>query len=402
MNYKRILLIVVPLIILTGIGIWFYLLSTTATLIVSAPQESEIYVKESGEEFRLLGKNEVEFKTRSSNEIIFEARKDSLRSQKTIKPEANKTIKVILEFEKQLTLKSVAKVAMSNFLIENGLVYGINTHTKSFTSVPTNNSVQPSPVTPLLPNLKKIIYKNGKNFLYISLGKGTGIVENNKVQEDEIFKYSDASIIRDNKLALLGKDGLYIGDRDNLENAKKINGYYNDSSPSVFSNSENIYMVSRIYEESEEGILPKAKENKLQIFNPDGVKLKEITINTQEKINNVIQLSNESVAALTTDDIYFINTENSEISNLNFSFGQVKDSIIFKDELFLLGTDGLWRFRRDSNDFVKMAEYPKEQEYVPLSLTVLNGEMFFSTSITDNALKDSKSNETSNIFRVEY
>ncbi len=402
MNYKKILLIVVPLIILTGIGIWFYLLSTTATLIVSAPQESEIYVKESGEEFRLLGKNEVEFKTRSSNEIIFEARKDSLRSQKTIKPEANKTIKVILEFEKQLTLKSVAKVAMSNFLIENGLVYGINTHTKSFTSVPTNNSVQPSPVTPLLPNLKKIIYKNGKNFLYISLGKGTGIVENNKVQEDEIFKYSDASIIRDNKLALLGKDGLYIGDRDNLENAKKINGYYNDSSPSVFSNSENIYMVSRIYEESEEGILPKAKENKLQIFNPDGVKLKEITINTQEKINNVIQLSNESVAALTTDDIYFINTENSEISNLNFSFGQVKDSIIFKDELFLLGTDGLWRFRRDSNDFVKMAEYPKEQEYVPLSLTVLNGEMFFSTSITDNALKDSKSNETSNIFRVEY
>lgn len=402
MNYKKILLIVVPLIILTGIGIWFYLLSTTATLIVSAPQESEIYVKESGEEFRLLGKNEVEFKTRSSNEIIFEARKDSLRSQKTIKPEANKTIKVILEFEKQLTLKSVAKVAMSNFLIENGLVYGINTHTKSFISVPTNNSVQPSPVTPLLPNLKKIIYKNGKNFLYISLGKGTGIVENNKVQEDEIFKYSDASIIRDNKLALLGKDGLYIGDRDNLENAKKINGYYNDSSPSVFSNSENIYMVSRIYEESEEGILPKAKENKLQIFNPDGVKLKEITINTQEKINNVIQLSNESVAALTTDDIYFINTENSEISNLNFSFGQVKDSIIFKDELFLLGTDGLWRFRRDSNDFVKMAEYPKEQEYVPLSLTVLNGEMFFSTSITDNALKDSKSNETSNIFRVEY
>jgi hypothetical protein len=349
-----------------------------------------------------LGKNEVEFKTRSSNEIIFEARKDSLRSQKTIKPEANKTIKVELEFEKQLTLKSVAKVAMSNFLIENGLVYGINTHTKSFISVPTNNSVQPSPVTPLLPNLKKIIYKNGKNFLYISLGKGTGIVENNKVQEDEIFKYSDASIIRDNKLALLGKDGLYIGDRDNLENAKKINGYYNDSSPSVFSNSENIYMVSRIYEESEEGILPKAKENKLQIFNPDGVKLKEITINTQEKINNVIQLSNESVAALTTDDIYFINTENSEISNLNFSFGQVKDSIIFKDELFLLGTDGLWRFRRDSNDFVKMAEYPKEQEYVPLSLTVLNGEMFFSTSITDNALKDSKSNETSNIFRVEY
>lgn len=402
MNYKKILLIVVPLIILTGIGIWFYLLSTTATLIVSAPQESEIYVKESGEEFRLLGKNEVEFKTRSSNEIIFEARKDSLRSQKTIKPEANKTIKVELEFEKQLTLKSVAKVAMSNFLIENGLVYGINTHTKSFISVPTNNSVQPSPVTPLLPNLKKIIYKNGKNFLYISLGKGTGIVENNKVQEDEIFKYSDASIIRDNKLALLGKDGLYIGDRDNLENAKKINGYYNDSSPSVFSNSENIYMVSRIYEESEEGILPKAKENKLQIFNPDGVKLKEITINTQEKINNVIQLSNESVAALTTDDIYFINTENSEISNLNFSFGQVKDSIIFKDELFLLGTDGLWRFRRDSNDFVKMAEYPKEQEYVPLSLTVLNGEMFFSTSITDNALKDSKSNETSNIFRVEY
>lgn len=402
MNYKKILFISIPLLILIGIGIWYYLRVTTATIIVAAPADSEIYVIDNSSDFKLLGKNEVQYKTRSSNEIKFEARKDKLKSQKTVKPEKNKTIRVELAFEKQLSLQSVAKVAMSNFLIEKNFVYGINSNTKSFTSVPINNTNLTSPVTPLLPNVKNIIYEDGRNFIYVSIGLGTGIVENNKVQEDEIFDYSNASVINTEKLALLGKDGLYIANRNDLETAKKINGYYNDSSPSIYSNPNNIYMVSRIYGKTEEGLVPEPLENKIQIFDSNGVKVNEYTINTKDKINNVLQFSKDIVVAITTNNIYFINNSTKEISNLSFSFGEVKDSVIFKNELFLLGTDGLWRYRVSDNDFVRMASYPEEQQYVPLSLTVQNNEMYFSTSITDSALKNSKSTETNNIFRVEF
>jgi len=401
MNYKRIIIIVV-VSILVCIGLfWLYLNFTSATIVINSPQDSDIYVKQSGNEFKKIGNTKATYQTQDTNTVVIEARKDSQVSQKSISPEKSKTINVDLQFKELVKAEYFAPGPLTYPYIQNGFIYGINPQTNNIAAFPISPSTATPPQLPLLPFLKQIIWKTSTDFIYVTLGRGTGFVNNNKLQEGNFSTNIAIATSELNNYILLNKDGFYYSPKSNFFSVTKLANLTDNSSPNIFADNNYLYTTSLIYNEGGEDAEPIGKETNLVVYGTDGKKINEYKLDIVSQTEKVLSLDKNTIGVLSSDNLTLIDLKTNQVNTETFSFGEVEDMVMYKDKLLLLGTEGLWEYNQQSGEYYKLAVYPENQKYVPNSLVVLDGVLFLSTSVTDDALLN-KSGPTvrSSIYKI--
>lgn len=405
MNRRYLIIGSIAAFTILGIVIIAILISqklSTATIMVSAPSGSKVYAKQDNSDFKEIGTTTAKFTTQRSNIVIIEARLNGQVAQKPVQPQKNKTISVELQFQKIAEAKYFAPGPLTDLHIEGGFVYGVNPQTNNIAAFPITPSTSLAPTLPILPYLKDIIWQNSSNFLFVSLRDGSGQVVNNKREADTYYPYRSATGNNKDGILLIGtKDYFFTKTANTIYAATKIASFSTANTiPEIFSDSNYLYCVTAIYPKdgSEE-----AKETQFELFNNIGEKKNSFSLPLHDRVFKVTAINQNTLAILTANNLttYDINTKQTTAKQ--FSFGKVQDMVMYKDKLLLLGSDGLWQYNYTADEYYKTATYPEHQEYTPGSLTVLDGSLYFSTSVSKEALvKDSGPNVRSGIYKVSF
>lgn len=403
MNYKKIIIIVVASILLIGIGVWLFILFTTSTINISSPQGSDIYIKQNSSEFVKLGNTSVTYKTRDKSVIIIEARSADQITQKPVTPQPNKTIDVKLEFQPLIQAKEFSQGPLTNMLIENGSVYGINPQTKNLAvfAIPPNTKLPIIVAT--LPNLKQIIWKDSKNYNYLATGRGMGIVRDNISRDTEFNTISGVASYNNKNFIFYDNSGFYYSKDEDLLNKSKISDIVKNSNPQVFADSNYMYAMSLVYKDrADEGDFdPVGKETMLVVYDQNGKKVSDYTIDITNQASRVISINKSNIAILTLEGLYIFNTDTKQLDKKDFSFGEVEDMVMFNNKLLLLGSNGLWQYSYEREEYNKVANYPDKLVYVPGSLSVIRNELYFSGAVSQSAmLEKSGPQTTSKIYKI--
>lgn len=391
--------LLVILLVISGITILWRIYST-ATFIVVASQGAKIYVKQDSNDFIEIGSSNAEYKTRRRGTVFFEARLNNQVTQTSLQPKRNTSQNVQLTFQPIVDAQIFANGALTNMFIENNFVYGVNPSTNAVTALPIIPNTSQPPTVPILPFLNQVVWINSKNFYAVTLGRGTEKVENNKTSEDKLYPY--VQIATSNKSAiLLSPDGFYYSQNIDLDKSTKINDLIPNSTPQVFADNYYLYSINLIQTKSnDESDVLEAKENQLTIYNQDGKKQFYLVIPVKTKIYKVSALSNNKIALLTDNQIVLLDLDTKETTIKDFSFGEVQDMVFYKNNLLLLGTDGLWQYNQATQNYSRIANYPKNQEYVPNSLTILGNTLLLSASADLDAIKKQEK-VLNNIYKID-
>lgn len=411
MNRKILLIIAVFLggLVLMFAGFLLWQNYQTSRFVINAPQNSKIFVKQNSNSFSELGTTTAKYNTNSSSEVYFEARLDGQVSQKSFKPKSHHTETVNLSFQPIINAQLFAKGALTSIFIENGFIYGINPHTNALAAFPIIPSQTTAPNVPLLPYLKQIIWKNSKNFYAVTLGRGTQVVENNTRFEGNQLPYGAIATGRENSI-LVGNNAYYFSQNTNLNKTVKLSDFIKNSEPNVFADFNFLYAVNTINDISskevsnnDDTVIVTPKETNLLIFNQSGQQKYNLNLDIKSKIYKLLSIDQNTLIALTENKLNIIEINTKKVTEKDFSFGVVKDMVLYNNKLLLLGSDGLWQYSIDNNQYTKVAKYPSSQEYVANSLTVLNGSLFFSTSATKEAIKNQSGSDVTNaIYKISF
>ncbi len=407
-NNRRIIVIISAFILGIIVLLLLFFRITTATIYVTTDANATIFSKQGSEGFKQIGKGSATVSTRDSAQVIVEARLNGQVVQKPVKPQANRTVDVNLTFQPLVDAKFIAPGPLMYPFIEGNFIYGINSHTNTLAVFPINNTNTVKPVIPSIPFISQVLWQSATNFLYVTLGRGAGLVQNNKVLEDEVFEYSSVGVGNNDPVGngiLLGKDGYYFAAKMNMDDAKKLSGFVQNSTPQVYADTTYLYAVSLINNppKNEDDVTVTSKETQMQIYDQNGNQKYSATLPITTQTARVLAISQDTIVLLHNDGITLYNVNTKQSTLQLFSFGQVRDMILYNNRLILMGTDGLWQYNTNLQEYYKVATYPEHQEYVPNSLTILGGNLVFSTSVTNEAiLKDSGPNVQSGLYKVAF
>lgn len=396
------------LLIVVGVVVFWFLwwLIFTATIKINAPEGSDIFIKQSDNSFEYIGKTTATYRTRSTDTVFIEARKSDQTTQKSTTPQRRKTTTVTLDLGKLSPITRVADGPITYPLATQDFLIGINPNTNGMTYKKISGRLVPEgqePSFPILPYLKQIFWFDQFNFVYVTLGFGTGSVVNNQepAKNDSYSFYSGAMLPTKSGVALLGDRGLHYTSGTNVKEAKKIYDLSNKDNYEIFSDSSYVYVTALSFEPIiEEDQQPIGKETKLLVFDSNGKKIQDFVVPIKQQVQGIATVGNNKLYAIAGDKVFSINMKDRSINESSFSFDVAKDIIAYKDEVFILSTKGLWRFDQSSQDFKKVANYPPSEEYVYGSLTVYDNSLFFSSKLNKYAAYGPDSR--SSVFRLDY
>lgn len=403
MDYKKIIIPSVIVLILVSIGIWLFTLFTTSTINISSPQGSDIFIKQNTSDFVKIGNTNTTYKTRDKSVVIVEARSENQVTQKPITPQPNKTIDITLEFQPLVEAKEFSQGPLTNILIEGGAIYGINPQTNSLAVFTVPPNTKPPTILSTLPNLKQVLWKDSKNYNYVTIGRGTGIVRDGVSRDREFNTISGVATYNNKDFILYDNTGFYYSKDSDLTVKSKLSDTVKNSNAQVFADSNYMYTVSLVYKDvKEEGDFdPEGKETKLTLYDQSGKKVGEHTLDIKNKSSKVLTINKSNIGILTLNGLYIFNLDTKELSKKDFSFGAAEDMVMFNNKLLLLGSSGLWEYKSEQEVYSKVAKYPDELVYVPGSLSVFRNELYFSTAVSNSALLEKSGPQTtSKIYKI--
>lgn len=414
MNRKKTLVgAILGLIALFGM-FWFYSWFLTATIMVTSPQ-ADIYIKQGNVEVSAKGR--ATFRTRSTEKVFIEAKKDGSAAQKYVQPERRQTINVSLDLKQPVEAERVGTGPLSHSLIEDGFIYGINPYNGYLGVEPlAGNDTNQLPKIPFLPSLAQVVWRDSRNFIYITSTEGAGVVSTQPGASVEGLIYT-AAASSDDITALLDSKGLYLANGIDAKNAKKIDSAQTNVPPFLFADDRFVFYGWSVFEdvhgnqdeepavsvedEEAEEDDPGIESSRLKIFNHSGERLYEITIPSKDQVYKILSVNESELVALAGDGLFIINLDSDEpkTEGKTFSFGRVRDMVMADSRLLLLGPAGLWEYSLDNDEYYKMASYPVGGEYVPTTLTAQGSTLYFSTSIEEDGFSKNQDIQN-NIFKI--
>jgi len=371
-------------------------LLTSSTIKISSSDHTQIFVRQGDQDFKQIGTGQATYKTRDTDIVYAEARQDGQVSQKSVQPERRKTVSLTLELKPLAKAEAIAGGPLIDMFFTNSYIYGINPDNGSLTArgLGADNN-DPGPLLPLLPKLLQIVWADSNNFYYATTTRRGGLVQNGQplVQEerrDAPLPYYAAAQINNSSLGLLSNDGLYLANGvSGVQSARKISGLTKGTSPAIFSDSTRLYLTELVYksggDSEDEGLTEDPISTNLVIFDSNGKQTSKFSLPLTER-TMAIGGSSDALAVLSAGNVMLVNTKTGQSRNISFSFGNVEDLVIYKDRVLLLGSSGLWQLNPVSGEYTKVATYPKGEDYVRGSLQNTNGNLYFSTVVSEETL----------------
>lgn len=411
---KLVVLTLLGLVLLVGV-VALYGWYTTATITISAPSDSSVHVKQGSAEFKNLGSGTVTYKTTKTESVFIESRREGALTQKSVTPKRRTNTQVSINVKSLGTTERVAPGPFIYPFISGNFIYGINSNTRSLEAKPLSGDTPDKPVLPLLPFLKQVAWTDASNFIYVTASKGAGVVSSNQTLSAQGLPYSAITTPNPSVTALAG-DGLFLADGLNIKSARKVAEAKPDTDKLLFSDDMYIFFGWVEFEApdehgSETGFSlnkpdevkehePGIKGATLMVFDHGGDQKYKLDLALQDQIYRVVSINENTLAILTSGGMYFVDVSGKDLRKTSFSFGDVLDMQMFNGRLLLLGSEGLWEYSDNQKEYYKVAAYPDGQEYVPNSLAVLGGSLYFSSKASRETLRSNPSALSSSLFKV--
>lgn len=384
------------------IGVAAFLKLNTATITVKTDPTADIYVRQGGTaDYKKIGTGTAGFKTRSEDLTFVESRYKDQVSQTAVTPRRRQNIQIEVKLQPLVKAQRISEGPLAYLHVQGNLVFGLNPQVNNLSVKPLVKTSTNLPRLPALPFLRQLIWTNNDSYIYVSLGQGAGMVRAGVVKLDGL-PYISAAISRNRTLALLASDGVYLAESSNIGRARKIGSTVQNSTPSIFADNEGIYFSSLVYEEpTDESDEPVGKETQLGVFNTKGKKVENFTLAIKNPLYTITPVNKTMLALLSQSELTLLDRANGSTETKSFSFGKVRDMLMYKDKLLLLGDAGLWEYSLAQNTYHKVATYPEGEEYVANSLTVSGSKLYLSTSVSDEQLLSSQSSSAqSSVYQL--
>lgn len=397
---------------------WF----TTATLNISSSSNAELFVKQGRQDFQKIGAGKATFKTRDTESVFVEARDKDNVTQKSVQPKRRQTIDVSLELKQPGTAERVSSVGpfLSPF-ISDQFVYGIFTPTTvGYLNVAPLGGKDTAdiqyPSLPSLPILRQIAWQDVNNFIYVTATEGAGVVSTNSALNQSKLPYINVATPNSSTTALLSGKGLHLANGLDIKDAPLVARSESGSWSYVFADNDFIFFGWTRYGQSEEegngrtGILrtePEDPEGRvvvdgvnLSVFDHQGERQHKFDLDIKSRVLRVASVDKSTVGVLADQGaFYLIDLKTGQSQKKDFSFGSVQDMVSFENKFLLLGSAGLWEYDVADDSYHKVAGYPAGESYVPQSLSVSSGALYFSTKNTQRG--NIKTRQPSNsVFKV--
>ena len=407
-NRKAVTVTVLSLIFIV-LCVIFYLWYTTATILIKS-SGADIYVSEQKDRssFKKIGFSEAAYRTRTQGNLYIEARgKQGQATQKPIQPKRRTTTTINLTLNEIIQVEPVTDLAFTYPLITKGYIFGINGNTNSLSMKSINNSAK-APLLPYLPELKKVIWYGEGDFAWVSYNRQSGYVNNwgktYITEGDEPLPNIDIDR-QGNTTALLSNAELRLSTGNDPYKSKRIASALNTDPSRVFVSPKYISMTSfnTSSASSEEGVSDIPTGADLTVYTHSGVLKQRISLpKNVDIIYKVEYLGDEQLGVLSDGKMYVVDIEDGSFTRKDFAFGTVNDLVAYKGRILLMGNTGLWSYDLDKDNYYRVANYANGETYVDNSLTVLDDQLYFSSSLKGSSSWGKPDTQANNrMYRVD-
>lgn len=376
---KRIIIALLGLGITCILGVSLYLfLHRAGSLTINTEQGVDILVKtEQGGTFAKIGTERATYESKDFPVTVYVlVEKSGQKTLTGVHLKRGKNPDVQLALAPTIPATKISDGAVLNAFFDGTTVQGIVPGDGTLTSFRTDTFATTRPEFLDLPYMNKVIWYDKDNFIYQtadrSVGQfkqgadlGTGFLAENitgdvvlgsddEYATDNLVFISDAAQTAGKPLVLMSQSNLFTSENSgtNLQAIKKFDRNTKDNT--LFTSEQSIFRVSSRSGGDEED----SKDPAISIVEYD-YSGKEKGTYSLDELAPVIRVTkkDKTIYVLTAANLYAIKDGDNKPQTLGLYFGSASDMVLYKDELVILGDEGLWKLDSSDNSLKLLYDY---------------------------------------------
>ncbi len=416
---KLIILAIAGLILFTlGNFIWRELRAAKVTIVASSPTAQILAAETRTNELVEIGVGRATYKTQNEGTLFITVQEGISQTQTSSPLVKGQTQEVNIELREAVEPEPIANAALSYVYEEGDFVFGVNANTQSLTYFTEGNGV-PDVSYLSLPFIKKVEWRDSKNFVFDAFGTGSRAFINGREQpllvvaeggEPKIEDFAASEKVRD--LLILDEFGVYVGNNGLTSNDwKRIIdvSWTPNNDYQLLSDGTQVYLVetkfSDVYKEGlpDEGLVESIPTGAIvTVISFSGEILDEFSFEVASTVNSVVKKTDTEYLVLTEDELRPIQVTGDGTATTNLIlplfFENATDLALDGDGVLIFNEGGLWL--QEEMYLYKVAGLDFGQRYAPNSLQVRDDSIIFSAAITPNEIAKANSDTSNLIFSI--
>lgn len=401
------LLIVLLIVIVAAGGFILFSMSQSATVEITAENNAEIAIAtEQDGEFTKIGNGTVSYKSRDvSKPVYIQATYNQQKTISGVKLEKGSTQSVSLRFSTPVSASVLSEGSVFNAYLEGSLVQGIVPDEYTMTSFRTDRFETTRAALSGLPFMKKAVWNDKDNFVYISLRKGVGQfiggkdlggdsgfasslsgvslpdIQRKDGQTKPLVTITDVAKAPGRPLVLISESNIFTSsnlgtDLQSITGIKKVDDAVNE----VFATSDYIVRYSSELpassaDESNQEDSGAAEHTKLvEIYDYNGKKIRELQLHGESLVN--VAQSNNELFILSGEEL--TKSKNDEETTIPLYFKFVGDIASGNNKVYVLANNAVWQVSEDGKSLQQIHQFAQGVG-LEKSMVVQGNQLLFGT-----------------------
>jgi hypothetical protein len=400
------ILIILVVLVLVFIGI-FLVINRSGSVEITAENNAEISIAtEQDGEFKKIGNGKATYKSRDfSKPVYIQATSNQQKTISGVHLEKGSTKTVNLSFSSPVSATVLSEGSVFNAYIEGSLIQGIVPDEYTMTSFRTDRYETTRTELSGLPFMKKVVWDNRDNFVYISLRSGVGQfvngtdlggdsgfasslsgaslpnVQRRDGQTRPLVTITDVAKAQGKPLVLISDSNIFTSpnlgtDLQSITGIKKIEDAVNE----VYATSDYIIRyggelpATSADESNQENSGADEHTKLLEIYDYSGKKIRDLEVHG-ESILNIAQV-NTDMYILGGEELTL--SKDGEQSSLPLYFRFVGDIASNQSKAFVLANNAVWQVSADGNSLQQVFQFP-EGVGLEKSMVLQGNQLLFGT-----------------------
>ena len=380
------------------------------TVSITTETGADIYVStERGGEYKKIGTGDAKYSTRKVPITVYvsvtKGDKKTLSSTHLLRGD-NKKMK--LSLKNRVQASKLYEGALSYVNIEGPIVQGILPDEYSIVSFRTDREEELRPEFVGIPYLSKIVWYDANNFVYRTFDKEVGLfksgtdlstagmvndislVDGSKPNFEDYPLFYDVSKYPRKPLVAISSLGVFLSDNMGTT-LKQIVKPLNDSGDtySLFTTENNIFLYKQLDASEQEETTSHKSKLSVNEYDYTGKLIKTLDV-PGSSIKGIVEKDN-IVYILT--DTGLVTVKDGRVGDLSLYFSYVRDIVLFKGKLLILGDEGLWL--ADDNSLFLMYSFDDGAVGLSKSISVSGDKLIFGSQQDSNGVGKSETFVTS-------
>ena len=407
---KKLFVVLVLAFALVWVGLLILrYVNQTALVVHTAPGAQIFIATEKGGDFEPIGETSAKYVADGPGTVFVQVAQNDQKTLAAVSLPKSEVTEINLELRPAKSSQRIANRALFNLHFEDNFIFGVNPVSRSIGYADTTGDNRQLSLPYIsLPFLSKVGWHDRSNFAFFS-GKAGAVIKGEekaltyKRNDGDTGVFINLAKHPDKPMILLGQEGIFSETKEGSFEFIKIAGLESVSSPRIFVDDKQIYLFDYVFQDTDdEGGMPLILETSLKIFDYNGQLTAGLKPLIKEGVNGIVDLESSSLyAVLGETNLIFIDKSTGQTVESPYYFTNTSDLALSESlGLTVLTTEGLWIYDYDQQVYYLAAPFPEGEEYIANSLTLIGEDIYYSTQISKQALRDPNSQAASSVYKL--